>query len=203
MRRHAPGDVVLQPLEEFSPVFPAARAEIGKWAATCALAREPEMPPELRNRAADNWRVLLAIADDLGHGAAARAAAVVLNADRMDEDPGVVLLTDIHTVFEAAGVHDISSAALTEALIALDSLWGDWRGPHDDRPPRKLNQSELARLLRPFGIRPRTIWPTQRHAGAKSSKGYSRSQFEAAWAAYCSPAGTPAQPRKVIHLLSE
>jgi hypothetical protein len=28
------------------------------------------MPPMLRNRAADNWRVLLAIADDLGHGEA-------------------------------------------------------------------------------------------------------------------------------------
>jgi Protein of unknown function (DUF3631) len=203
MRRHAPSDAVLQPLEEFSPVFPAARTEISKWAATCSFDLNPEMPSQLRNRAADNWRVLFSIADNLGHGEAARAAAVALNADRMDEDPGVVLLTDIRTVFEAADIDHISSAALVEALIALDSLWDDWRGPHDDRPPRKLTQSELARLLRPFGIRPHTIWPAQRRAGAKSSKGYSRSQFEAAWAAYCSPAGTPAQPRKIIHLLGE
>jgi hypothetical protein len=203
LRRHGRGDAVLQPLNDFDPTFPAARSEIGKWAATCSLDPNPEMPPELHGRAADNWRVLLSIADNLGHGTEAREAAIALNADRMDEDPGIVLLTDIRTVFDALNVDRISSAALTEELIALDSLWDDWRGPNDDRPPRKLTQSELARLLRLFGTRPRTIWPAQRHAGAKSSKGYSRSQFEAAWAAYCSPADTPARPRKIIHLLSE
>jgi hypothetical protein len=202
MRRHGRADAVLQPLNEFDPTFPAARSEIGKWAATCSLDPNPEMPAELYGRAADNWRVLLSIADNLGHGTEARTAAIALNADRMDEDPGIVLLTDIRTVFDALNVDRISSAALPEELIALDSLWDDWRGPNDDRPPRKLTQGELARLLRP-GIRPRTIWPAQRHAGAKSSKGYLRSQFEAAWAAYCSPADTPAQPRKIIHLLSE
>jgi Transposase/Protein of unknown function (DUF3631) len=77
MQRPAKADTPLQELDERDPMFAAAHAEIQKWAATCAL-REPEMPPELRNRAADNWRVLLAIADDLGHGAAARAAAVAL-----------------------------------------------------------------------------------------------------------------------------
>jgi hypothetical protein len=73
MRRRAPNDASLQKLDEYDPVFPAARAEIQKWAATCKLARNPEMPPALDNRLGDNWRVLLAIADNLGHGEAARA----------------------------------------------------------------------------------------------------------------------------------
>jgi Protein of unknown function (DUF3631) len=57
----------LEQLDEHDPRLAASRVEIQKWAATCTLAREPEMPPGLHNRAADNWRVLLAIADDLGH----------------------------------------------------------------------------------------------------------------------------------------
>ena len=129
------------------------------------------MPPSLRNRAAGNWRILLSIADDLGHGEDARAAAIALCANRPDEDPGVILLNDIR-VFDTMGVDRISSLALVEALHAIeDGLWLDWRGPNDDRPPRKLNQSELARLLRPFGIRPKTIWPAQRRPGDKSFRG--------------------------------
>jgi hypothetical protein len=33
------------------------------------LNPNPEMPKELSNRAADNWRVLISIGDALGHGA--------------------------------------------------------------------------------------------------------------------------------------
>ena len=145
------------------------------------------MPPELHNRAADNWRPLLAIADDLGHGEDARTAAIALSVNRLDEDPGVILLTDIRSVFDASGVDRLTSAALVEALLALeDSLWHDWRGLRDDRPARKLSQSELARLLRPFSIRPHVIWPANRMPGDKSFRGYLRSKFELAWAAIVS-----------------
>src|SRR5262245_20196080 len=102
------------------------------------------MPPSFRNRVADNWRVLFAIADDLGHGEAARAAAITLSANRPDEDPGVVLLGDIQTIFWRLGVDRIASAVLIEVLLELDDrMWADWRGVNDDRPPRKLSQSEL------------------------------------------------------------
>ena len=37
--------------------------ETFEWARQCPLDLDPPMPEELRNRAADNWRVLLAIAD--------------------------------------------------------------------------------------------------------------------------------------------
>jgi Protein of unknown function (DUF3631) len=89
--------------------------------------------------------------------AKARAAAIALCANRPDEDPGVILLNDIR-VFDTMGVDRISSLALVEALHAIeDGLWLDWRGPNDDRPPRKLNQSELTRRQ-----------PTHRHKAAKS-----------------------------------
>jgi Protein of unknown function (DUF3631) len=90
----------LQRLDEASPYFPAAREEIRKWAATCELAAEPAMPPQLRHRMGDNWRVLLAIADGLQHGEEARTAAVALSANRPDEDYGVTALAHIRIVFD-------------------------------------------------------------------------------------------------------
>jgi hypothetical protein len=201
MQRYAPGEAQIQQLDENDPSLGAAREQIRRWVATRSLARNPKMPPSLRNRAADNWRVLFAIADDLGHGEDARAAAIALSARRLDEDPGVVLLGHTRRIFLARGIDRIASAALIEALLELDdSPWGDWRGPQDDRPSRKLSQEELARLLRPFGIRPGSVWPVPRHPGAKSAKGYLRSQFEAAWAAYCPAADTPAQDSKVVRI---
>jgi hypothetical protein len=200
MRRHAPGEAQVRRLDETDPSFPAAREEIKKWAATCSLARDPIMPPTLRNRAADNWRVLLAIADDLGHDEDARSASIVLCANQPDEDPGVVLLADIRTVFLARGVDRITSLALVEALVGLDyGLWNEWRGPHDDRPPHKLTQGELAQLLSRFNIRPRTIWPLHRRPGDTSGRGYMRHQFEAPWRAYC-PSDTPTHPGSIRYL---
>ena len=119
------GRPVLKHLDETNFSFPAVREQIQKWAATCSLTGDPEMPPTLHNRSADNWRVLLVIADDLGHGEEARAAAVALCANRPDEDPSVILLTDIRTVFLAKGVDRIASAALVEALLGLDD-GGGW-----------------------------------------------------------------------------
>jgi Protein of unknown function (DUF3631) len=191
----------LRRLDEASLVFHLTREGIRNWAADCTLAPDPEMPPALRHRAADNWRVLLSIADDLGYGEAARATAVALCADRPDEDAAVTLLWDIRTVFQARGVDRIASAALVEALLGLDDgYWNEWRGPNDDRQPRKLTQAELSRLLRPFGIRPRTIWPARRGPGDRSSRGYLRSEFEEAWRSYCTSADTPTQFSKIISL---
>jgi len=134
--------------DEFDPVFPIARELIRKWAQNCVLARDPEMPDQLRNRSADNWRVLLAIADSLGHGDEARAAAIKLCSDRPDEDVGVVLLGEIQTIFLVRGLDRVTSADLVEALLGLDDgFWNEWRGPKDDRPARKLNQTGLAEIL--------------------------------------------------------
>ena len=80
---------------------------------------------------------------------------VALYTNRPDEDPGVVLFTDIRAVFLGLGTDRIASSALVDVLVGLDDgMRAEWRGPHDDWPPRKLSQSELARLLRPFGISP-------------------------------------------------
>ena len=199
-------DSRIERLDETDPAWVGVRDQIRKWAATCSLSSDPESPKALRNRAADNWRPLFAIADDLGKGDEARAAAIALCASRSDEDAAVVLLIHLRRIFDTLpiskwGPDRAPSASLVEALVGLeDGPWAEWRGINDDRPPRKLTQSELAQLLRPFSIRSKTIWPMPRRPGDRSARGYERGQFEAAWAAYCPSADTATQRGKIIHL---
>jgi hypothetical protein len=156
-----------------------------QWTRQCELNSDPPMPAGLRNRRADNWRVLLAIADACDRGELARDAAIALSQQHQDEDLVVELLADIRQVFDACGADRLASAGLCDALHAIeDHPWGEWRGLQDNHAPRPLSQSQLSNLLRPFGIVPRPFWPAGPRAGTKSRRGYFRHQFEGAWAAY-------------------
>jgi hypothetical protein len=175
-----------------------SREQFQLFAQTCQLKRNPDIPPALDDRAADNWRPLLAIADALGHGDKARAAAERLCAARpLDEDPAVVCLTDIRKVFDTSKRDRITSIALVLALRDLeDRPWNEWRGRHSDRAPHPLTQRELAELLSDFEIYPRTVWPLGSRRGKRSRSGYYRSQFEQAWRDYCLQSHTPTHPQK-------
>ena len=177
--------------------------ETFEWARQCPLDLDPPMPEELRNRAADNWRVLLAIADACSPvwGKAAREAAVALSKD-LDEDLSVRLLVDIRSIFDRRPTVDrLSSAVIVAELVELaDGLWSDWCGSRGDQMPRKFSQGVLALMLAPFGIKPRTIWPPRRGTADKSVKGYYRAAFEAAWASYCDADGTPSHGNNIRYL---
>ena len=182
----------------------AIHKHLVKWArSNPVIDPDPVMPTGMRNRLADNWRPLIAIAEASGSdwAAAARDAAIALSRGRNDdEDIGVLLLRDIRNVFDTEAVDRLASTALVDALNQLeDGFWAEYRGPSDDQHPRRLSQAELAQLLKRFGIRPRTIWPLRRKAGSKSAKGYFRRQFEAAWRSYCQD-GTPSQSGNLKHL---
>jgi hypothetical protein len=193
-------DQKLERIDDTSPEWAASRHQIERWARRCSLAPDPVNPPQLRNRAADNWRALLAIADDLGHGEAARAAAVKLSANRVYTEPGVALLGDVLLVFQEKGVDRLTSKELVAGLLELnDGDWNEWRGPKEDQTPHRLTQSELAAMLRPFHIRPRTIWPKGSRSGSRSSRGYLKASFQRAWDSYCRD-DTPTQPSKIIPL---
>jgi hypothetical protein len=193
-----PPDCSVEHLDDASPQWAASREQIQLWAKQCRFAPSREIPSQLHNRAADNWRILLAIADDLGHGPEARSAAIKLSSNRLYTEPGIALLADILAVFEKADVDRLASKALVTALLDLsDGDWNEWRGPKEDRPPHKLSQSELAATLWPFQIQPRTIWPAKRQPGTRSSRGYLRSQFERAWDSYCRRADTATQRNKI------
>jgi Protein of unknown function (DUF3631) len=156
------------------------------WTQKVQFDPNPKMPDELRNRARNNWRALLAVADAQGPGWGKRArnAALALSAGR-HEDPGILLLRDIHKCFEASPADRLSTVALLAALIALEDTWAEWRGPKKNQPPHPLTPGDLAQLLDLFEISSRTVWPRGPRAAGESAKGFYRGQFKRAWAAYC------------------
>jgi hypothetical protein len=127
------------------------------------LDPDPEMPAGMRNRFADNWRVLLSIADSLGWGERAREAMIKFEREYVDADAKILLLSDIRKLFDARGFDRMASKALLGALHALDEAeWCEFRGTRGDQQPHRMRDTELASMLRDFGIRPRTIWPPNR-----------------------------------------
>jgi Protein of unknown function (DUF3631) len=178
---------------------------IRRWAgAKPKLDLDPELPKDLRTRVADNWRPLVAIADSFGPywGGVARETAVTFAHAYHDEDVGVVLLSDLRDIFNRTSADRMTSIDLIATLLDIEeSGWSEYRGARDDQAPRKFTQGEMARLLRPFGVRPRSIWPlTKRRQGTSSRKGYYRSQFESAWQRYCSTDGTTAQNSNLAYI---
>ena len=146
----------------------------------------PDIPASLNDRAADGWEPLLAISDMAGDGWSRRArqAAATLNVGDAQEDQsvGVILLADIQGVF-GDEIDQLPSVALIERLIAIEeSPWGEWLG-------KVLTPISLAKLLKPFGVRPRSI-----RTADGTPKGYRREDLTDAWSRYTSSlSATPQQ----------
>jgi putative DNA primase/helicase len=136
---------------------------------------DPQIPDALNDRAADNWRPLLAIADLAGGDwpKKARDAALVLSGEEVSTF-NVDLLTDIQKAFGDSAV--IRSADLVAALVAdPERPWAEYnRG-------KPITQRQIAKLLGAFCIISNTVHPPSLSQG----KGYRRTDFEEAWRAYC------------------
>ncbi|MCA9312006.1 MAG: DUF3631 domain-containing protein [Phycisphaerales bacterium] len=166
------------------------RCQLSRWAADHAQVlrgADPVVPEGLSDRAADNWRPLLAIAEAAGGDwpSRGRAAAAGLSGSRIDEGtPTALLLVDIRTEFDRQGVDRIPSQELIDVLTARDDRpWAEWR---NDRP---LTQVQLARMLGRFEIRPKVI-----RFGLRTVRGYERESFADAWARYL-----PDDPQHLQH----
>lgn len=150
-----------------------AKAEIEK-----LRDARPKLPPEISDRQQDGAEPLLAIADAAG-GAwpqAARHALMELcgEGQAADDSVGARLLADIREIFEEGGVDRLASAELAGALAQIEtSPWGEWKNG------RPLTPTQLARLLRPFEIFPRTI-----RVRESTAKGYPLEDFQDAFRRY-------------------
>jgi hypothetical protein len=160
--------------------FATLRRKAARWAADNfdRLADpDPKIPDALNDRAADNWRPLLAIADLAGGDwpKRARESACILSGDGQDTSAAnVELLADIRKAFGDHAV--IRSADLVAALVAeVERPWAEYnRG-------KPISQRQLAKLLGAFGIISNTVHPL----GLPQGKGYRRADFEETWEAYC------------------
>jgi Protein of unknown function (DUF3631) len=183
LQRKAPGAKVERLRRRDNEWFAALRNQAARWATDNfdKLADpDPKVPEALNDRAADNWRPLLAIADLAGGDwpTKAREAACLLSGEAHSDVIRIELLKDIQGAFGDDDV--IRSADLIAKLVAdPERPWADWK--HG----RCLTQKQLAGLLKPFFIISDRVRPT----GLPQGKGYRRSDFEEAWSAYC-----PGQP---------
>jgi hypothetical protein len=143
---------------------------------------EPQIPDGLNDRQADCWWALLTIADAIGGDwpALAREAAVALSAVQPDDqDAAIQLLTDLRTIFGKE--ERLPTAEVLRRLSELEaSPWATWnRG-------NLLNAHQMARLLKPFDVRPTTI----RMPSGATPKGYMADSLHDAWDRYL-PAPSP------------
>jgi putative DNA primase/helicase len=193
MRRRAPGDQVERLRLDRPGAFEDLRRRAARWAAD-QLAElrgaDPEVPGEIGDRAADNWRPLLAIANLAGGEwpERARQAAVALSGGAAEARDSVreQLLADIRETFRERAMERIFTEELLAELRAReDRPWGEWRSGH------AMSAVQLARQLKPFGVRPRLF-----RDGAKSSRGYSVDDFADAFARYL-PSADPLLPLQI------
>ena len=149
-------------------------------------AADAAVPAELDDRQADNWRPLLAIADeaggawpDLARTAARRLAGAVAEADTA---ASVQLLADLRALFTTTTADRLATAAIIRHLTAREVRpWADYA------QGRPLTPRYLAMLLAGFGIRAKHM-----RQGAETRKGYMRADFTDAFRRYLPP--DPKQP---------
>ncbi len=185
LRRKRRGETVVRFRADRAEAFAEMQSKAARWALDHLAnlkAADPEMPTALNDRAADNWRILLAIADEAGGDwpRLTREAAQALSGDGIIDDEaasaGALILSDTRAIFAGRGVSAIGSAELIRALCELpEAPWSEWR--HG----KPITTRGLAKLLRSFEIRPRH---------SRTGSIYERRSFEDAWQRYLDDDGS-------------
>lgn len=180
-----------------APEAEQLQAAIGEWAEAqmdVLMSADPELPELLSDRAQEVWEPLLAIADEAGGSwpDRARDAALELSAgvEVEDDEIPLLLLTHLRDVFDEWGTPGISSEGACNSLKEIEEApWGMW-GSRRREPG--LNPTDLARQLKAFDIKPRTISLGE---GPRriTKKGYKREWFERAWELYLPPQESPSE----------
>jgi putative DNA primase/helicase len=146
MQRKAPDQAVAQMRLDQDQGFSGLARKAARWASDhldVLRQADPDVPRKLNDRAADNWRCLLAIADQAGGPwpERARTAAVALSTDADDEDTiSVEVLRDLKAVFDTLMADRLASEAIVAHLAGMEG-----------RP--------WAEFGRPASRSPRTNWP--------------------------------------------
>src|SRR6516164_2320428 len=104
LQRKPPGAKVERLRRRDNERFEALRSQAARWAADNfekLVDPDPQIPEALNDRAADNWRPLVAIADLAGGvwPELARQAALTLSGERPDDAVGVTLLANCREAF--------------------------------------------------------------------------------------------------------
>lgn len=167
---------------EATPVHVDLEAWTHRVADEVARAR-PERPDGVRDRAAEIWRPLLALADAAGGHwpQTARKAChhFVVEAGPQNVSTGVRLLSDIRDIFTAQNTDRMATADLIRELHAIED------GPWTDLHGKPLDSRRLAKELDRYSARPKDV-----KVNGKALKGYrvdGDSGLADAWSRYLAP----------------
>lgn len=195
MRRRTRDEAVerlrIDKLTQFAPL----QRQAARWAAdNLAALREadPAVPELDSDRAADNWRPLLAIADAAGGRwplRARQALSQLLSDEIADDSAGVQLLSDVRDLFVRTGAERLASEDVARELAGLEERpWPEWRAG------KPITAPQVAKLLRPFAVRPKPM----RIGAEKTKRGYELGEFVDAFARYL-PEAMPVTPVTCLH----
>ncbi|MEX2529838.1 MAG: DUF3631 domain-containing protein [Gemmatimonadota bacterium] len=181
-RRHPDEDVERLRLDRLAELEPLRR-RAWTWAkdhADALRSADPEVPGDLHDRAADNWRPLLALADHAGGGWPERARQAARGLAGLDDgDDGSVrtlLLRDLRDLFDDRNVDRLPSQEIADQLETMEGRpWGEW-----GRSRKPITPHALARLLKPFGVRPKVV----KMPDGSTPRGYLREELVEPWGRY-------------------
>jgi hypothetical protein len=137
---------------------------------------EPRIPVELHDRAGEIWEPLLALADLAQGGWPERARKAAMSLTRSGQEEGAIgaLLFDIMILFTTGDRERLFSRTLAGELNG----WGE-RPWVELKKGKEVTELWLARQLRPYGLRPKTMW-----IGEELAKGYLREDFDEVFRRY-------------------
>ena len=171
------------PIDFYEQMKPL-RQKLARWA--CSDLRQIEEEFDLSNdRAVDNWMPLITIAHSLNDGwlTKAKKAMVFMESDEDEDDLKIELLQDIQECFNEKGDRIFTEQLIDYLLNLEDRPWADLR--HG----KGITPNTLANMLKPFGIKPKTL-----RCEGKRLKGYDVKDFEKVFLQYLpSQAVTPLQ----------
>jgi uncharacterized protein DUF3631 len=177
------GDEIVEEFNQLDDAeFAILRRKFARLAADNATVlkdAKPIMPLGLNNRAAANWKLLLAIAELAGGDWPDRAheAAERLNRSGSKLSAGVRLLAAFKSYFTETATAEVTSEDMVRDLVADPAdFWIDYNrgGP--------ITQRQIADLLDQYEIDPVSLHPTKREDFSR--QGYKLSQFPDAFARF-------------------
>jgi len=150
----------------------------------------PDTLPALSDRANDNWSPLLAIAtvaggDDWPIWANNAAVSLSPREGEIDTSAAPQLLADLRALFDEYKAVKLASIYIVGRLKEMEERpWPEWKNS------KPITQTQLAKVLKPFGIKPEMM---RIDGYAKGLRGYKQEQFKDAWERYI-PARKPHTP---------
>ncbi|MEA3277224.1 MAG: DUF3631 domain-containing protein [Pseudomonadota bacterium] len=170
-------------------VFREVGRKIARWCADNRerIARhEPTLPPKVRNRLADKWTPLFAIAEVAGgHWPKLAETALFSRADTREPSKALQLLIDMAGAFQGGKTKLFTKTILARLEQIEDGPWSEYNFRAREPEQRRISDRQMSALAAQYKVKPGSI-----RIGGDHRKGYRRSEMEKAVERY-SPKDTP------------